>query len=131
MTEEIRKKAQELGKLIAESEEVVRANAAKAAYNDDAAVQKFIMEYNAQNQALANAYKDAENNETLLEALKKRIGELYNSIVNADTYRAYTKAEEKIGDLMQEVNAVINYEVTGELPSDECTGNCSSCHGCH
>ncbi|MBQ9428526.1 MAG: YlbF family regulator [Clostridia bacterium] len=131
MTEEIKNKAIELGKLIANSEEVCAANAAKAAYGADATVQNAIAEYNAQNQALANAYGEDPKDEALIASVKTRIGELYNTIVNAESYLAYVRAEAKITDLMKEVNDVINFEVTGVLPSDECTGNCASCHGCH
>ena len=40
MTEEIRKKAEELGKLLKDSDEVKAANAAKAVYDNDEAVQQ-------------------------------------------------------------------------------------------
>ena len=53
MTEEIRKKAEELGKLLKDSDEVKAANAAKAVYDNDEAVQQAIFEYNTQNAVLA------------------------------------------------------------------------------
>jgi hypothetical protein len=42
-----------------------------------------------------------------------------------DTNRAFT-------DMMQQVNKIIKYVVTGEMEQDEgCSGSCGSCGGCH
>lgn len=132
MTTEILKEAQVLGKLIAASEEVKAANAAKEAYDNDAAIQAAITEYNAHNKALAEEYKKAEHDEALMTSIKNRIGELYNDIVNNPVYIAYMNAQEAVGTLMNRVNDEINFMITGERPSESaCSGNCSSCGGCH
>ncbi|MBQ8836719.1 MAG: YlbF family regulator [Clostridia bacterium] len=132
MTTEILKLAKELGKLIAASDEVKAANAAKEAYDNDASVQQAITEYNTHNKALAEEYKKAQQDEALMTSIKKRIGELYNEIVNSASYQAYMAAQEGVGELMNLVNDEINFEVTGERPSQSaCSGNCGSCGGCH
>lgn len=132
MTKEILKLAKELGKLIAESDEVKAANAAKIAYENDADVQAAITEYNAHNKALAEEYKRAEHDEELMNSIKKRIGELYNEIIGSVAYQNYMASQEGVGQLMSLVNDEINFEVTGERPSaSACSGNCSSCSGCH
>lgn len=132
MTKEIMKQASALGKLIAESEEVKAAREAREAYEKDPAVQDAIFEYNTQNKVLAEEYKKEKRDEAFMETVKKRIGELYNTIVNNSTYVAYLAAEEKVNGLMKLVNDEINFQVTGERPSESaCTGNCSSCGGCH
>lgn len=132
MTTEILKLAKELGKLIATSDEVKAANAAKEAYENDATVQQAIVEYNTHNKALAEEYKKPEQDEVLMSSIKKRIGELYNDIVNSASYQAYMAAQEGVGELMNLVNDEINFEVTGERPSASgCSGNCGSCGGCH
>lgn len=132
MTKEILAKAIELGKLIAESDEVKAANAAKEAYDNDPTVQAAIIEYNTHNKALAEEYKREEKDEALMTSIKNRIGELYNDIVNNPVYIAYMDAQEGVGQLMSLVNDEINFAVTGERPSaSACSGNCSSCGGCH
>lgn len=131
MTDEIRKKAEELGKLLKDSDEVKAANAAKAVYDNDEAVQQAIFEYNTQNAVLAKEYQKDEKDEVFMETVKKRIGELYNEIVNNAAYTAYVQAEEQIGNLMKEVNDELNFQITGERPQSACTGNCGSCGGCH
>ena len=132
MTAEVLKEAQALGKLIAASEEVKAANAAKEAYDNDAAIQAAITEYNAHNKALAEEYKKSEQDEALMTSIKKRIGELYNEIIGSPAYSEYMAAQEGVGELMNLVNDEINFEVTGERPSQSaCSGNCGSCGGCH
>ena len=67
-----------------------------------------------------------------MTSIKKRIGELYNTIVGSPVYQEYMSAQEGVGELMNLVNDEINFEVTGERPSQSaCSGNCSSCGGCH
>ena len=83
MTEEIRKKAEELGKLLKDSDEVKAANAAKAVYDNDEAVQQAIFEYNTQNAVLAKEYQKDEKDEVFMETVKKRIGERALRIVQA------------------------------------------------
>ena len=132
MTTEILKLAKELGKLIAESDEVKAANAAKEKYETDPTVQQAITEYNTHNKALAEEYKKAEQDEELMTSIKKRIGQLYNEIIGNPVYQEYMAAQEGVGELMNLVNDEINFEVTGERPSQSaCSGNCSSCGGCH
>ncbi len=132
MTKEILKEAQALGKLIAASDEVKAANAAKEEYESNAEIQALITEYNVNNKALAEEYKKAEHDEALMTSIKNRIGELYNLIMGHPVYVAYMSAQEGVGELMRLVNDEINFEVTGERPSaSACSGNCSSCGGCH
>ena len=127
--EEILKKAEELGKLIAKSEAVLAAAKTKEAYENDQAVQKAIFEYNAQNAALSAEYKKETRDEDILKAIKNRIGELYNQITENPSYAAYVAAEEQVAQLMKQVNEEINFQVTRER-SGSCTGNCGSCGGC-
>ncbi len=132
MTKEILKEAQALGKLIAASDEVKAANAAKEEYDSNAEIQALITEYNVNNKALAEEYKREEKDEALMTSIKTRIGELYNMIMAHPVYVAYMSAQEGVGELMRLVNDEINFEVTGERPSaSSCTGNCGTCGGCH
>lgn len=128
--QKILKKAEELGKLIAESEAVVAAARTKEAYENDKAVQQAIFEYNAQNAALSAEYRKETHDEDIMKAIKDRIGVLYNQITENPSYMAYVAAEEQVAKLMKQVNEEINFQVTGER-SEACTGNCGSCGGCH
>ena len=97
MTTEILKLAKELGKLIAESDEVKAANAAKVKYETDPTVQQAITEYNTHNNALSEEYKKPEQDDALMTSIKKRIGELYNEIIGNPVYQEYMAAQEGVG----------------------------------
>ena len=115
-----------LGEAIAKDEITVRFNAAKAAFEGDAALQEKIAEYNAQRMILGkefakdNAMQDAE----LIATLQARIEELYNEVVNSAAYVEYGYAQERLNALMQSVNSDINFYAFGERP---CTHDCSTC----
>ena len=64
-----------------------------------------------------------------IEIIQKRIDDLYKSITESSAFKKLNEAQQKVNDLMNEVNSVITYNITGEEP---CTHDCSSCGGsCH
>ena len=45
---------------------------------------------------------------------------------------AMTTARQHFSEMMNQVNSVLEYIITGELPQQGgCSGNCSGCSGCH
>ena len=64
-------------------------------------------------------------------AIQKRIETLYHEIIEHPVYLALNEAQEAVNMLMNEVNGVITFHITGEMPSS-CTHDCSTCGGgCH
>ena len=48
------------------------------------------------------------------------------------TLNAMTTARQNFSELMNQVNHVLEFMITGEVEqSGGCTGNCASCGGCH
>lgn len=127
-TNEIFKKAVELGKLIAGDERIAALERAKKAYDEDDEIGTLTVEYEVQQKALAAAYAEAERDQALIDAINGRINEIYERVIAAETYKAYEAAQNRVNELMQQVNATIQYEVNGETP---CTHDCSTCSGCH
>lgn len=125
---EIMELAAELGKLIKADPRVVEMNRAQAAYEADLELQKRIMEYNAQSEALSTEYKKETQDAELIGLIEKRIHELYHEIMENENMVAFTKAQDVVNAFMAEVNGEITYQITGERP---CTHDCSTCGGCH
>ena len=125
---EIMELAAELGKLIKADPRVVEMNRAQAAYEADRELQKRIMEYNAQSEALSTEYKKETQDTELIGLIEKRIHELYHEIMENENMVAFTKAQDVVNAFMAEVNGEITYQITGERP---CTHDCSTCGGCH
>ena len=78
---EIMELAAELGKLIKADPRVVEMNRAQEAYEADLELQKRIMEYNAQSEALSTEYKKETQDTELIGLIEKRIHELYHEIM--------------------------------------------------
>lgn len=120
---EIMKLAEELGKLIKENDAIIKADEAERRYNDDTALQAKIDEYGAQQTAITET-KDPE----FRRAISDRMEKLYEEITESETYKEFLGAREGVAELMNTVNETINFAVTGK---HSCSGNCSSCGGCH
>ena len=127
-TSEIFTKAMELGKLIKEDERIKALEEAKKAYDEDEIIGKLTVEYEIQQRALANAYGEIERDQSVIDAINGRINDIYEKVITTDAYKAYEAAQNRVNELMQQVNATIQYEVSGETP---CTHDCSTCGGCH
>lgn len=128
LTKEIFKKAAELGKLIREDERITALEAAKAAYEQDEEIATLTTEYDVQQKALAAAYGEKERDEQFITAVNNRISAIYEQVIATQVYKTYEAAQNAVNELMQQVNATIQYEVTGQTP---CTHDCSTCGGCH
>ena len=128
LTKEIFKKAAELGKLIKEDERIAALDAAKAAYEQDEEIVALTTEYDVQQKALASAYAAEERDEQLIKSVNNRVSAIYEQVIATEVYKTYEAAQNAVNELMQQVNATIQYEVTGQTP---CTHDCASCGGCH
>ena len=125
---EVMELAAELGKKIKEDPRIVAMQAAEKAYTEDRELQTMLVEYNAQSTALTEEYKKETQDAEFIKAIENRINELYHAIVENPNMVAYQKAQEVVNVLMNEVNAEITFQITGERP---CSHDCSSCGGCH
>ena len=120
--------AAELGKLIKTSEQYKKYEEADKAYDNDVELLKLISEYNAQREIVESEQRKPEPDQAIIETVEKRIHELYTDIVSNDTFKNYNDAQAAFNAYMQEVNAEITYNITGQRP---CSHDCSTCGGCH
>lgn len=125
---EIMELAAMLGKEIKKDPRIIEMNKAQEAYENDTELQKQIMEYNAQSQALSMEYKKETQDAELIGMIEKRIHTLYQEIMQNEKMLAFNKAQDVVNAFMAEVNGEITYQITGERP---CTHDCSTCGGCH
>ena len=121
--------AEMLGKALKEDERLVALEEAKTAYEADAQLKTYMMEYDVQQKALQNEIAKPEKDSHLIDMIQNRIDELYHLIVGNAAFLRLNEAQQKVNDLMNEVNNVITFHITGEMP---CTHDCASCGGsCH
>ena len=119
--------AAELGKKIKDDPRIDALNKARDAYETDEQLIAYMNEYNAQQEAIsAEAGKETPDSEAIAK-MQGRIDELYKLIVTSDTFNNMSEAQMAVNELMENVNNIITFNITGELPS--CTHDCSSCGG--
>lgn len=124
--------AHALGEEIAKSAEIKNLEAAKAAFEADAALQAKMSEYETERRLLGEEFSkpESEADERAIADLRARIEELTREISTEPTYVAFAAAQTAMNNLMNSVNAEIKFCITGERPT-ECTHDCSTCAGCH
>ena len=119
--------AAELGKKIKDDPRIDTLNKARDAYETDEQLIAYMNEYNAQQEAIsAEAGKETPDSEAIAK-MQGRIDELYKLIVTSETFNNMSEAQMAVNELMESVNNIITFNITGELPS--CTHDCSSCGG--
>ena len=128
--EEILQKAKELGVMIADSREFINMKAAEEKQLSDPEAQKLMMEYAQTRDELSKrASKDGITKEDF-EEIKFESQKAFEKICENENIKAYLEANRKFSSLIEQVNSIIGYFVKGGEESG-CSGNCSSCGGCH
>lgn len=125
-------KAQELGKLINESE--IRKAAVDAAdrMNSDETAVTLLATYNEIRRAETEKLRAKEPTKEELEAFKNLMQEEFEKVMKNDVIATYVAANKELDALVEQVNAVLAYYISGEeQQGGSCGGNCSSCGGCH
>lgn len=122
---EVMELAAKLGQEIKKDPRVVALQEAEKAYTEDRTLQTLMVEYNAQSTALTEEYKKPEKDAEFIKRIEARINEIYHEITENPVMLAYQAAQEVVNNFMNEVNAEISYQITGQRP---CSHDCSSCH---
>ncbi|MBQ7788370.1 MAG: YlbF family regulator [Clostridia bacterium] len=121
---EIMELAAQLGQAIKADERVAKMNEAKEAYEKDEKIQALMLEYNTQQIALAEEYKKSPVDEKVVEAIGNRLDAIVAEVTANEAFIKISEAQEAVNALMNEVNAEIEFQITGQRP---CAHDCSSC----
>lgn len=100
-------------------------------YNSDPEISSAMTEYSVQQQALSEEFSKETRDDELCEAIQSRINELYNKIVSTAVYEEYKAATDEYQTFYAAVYDELNFLLTGKRAGSSCSGNCSSCGGCH
>ena len=124
--------AHALGEGIKNDPILLAYDAAKAAFEADAALSAQITEYNTHRACLGEEFNRApeEQDKDVIESLKAKMDALAGDIHANAHYAAFAEAQQAVNDLMKRVNAEISYAAFGVRP-EGCTHDCSTCGGCH
>ncbi|MGN1345646.1 MAG: YlbF family regulator [Eubacteriales bacterium] len=126
LTPEMKEIIANLGALIKADSRCRAIEETIADYERSEELNGLIAEYNAQQNALADAYsKEGEEDEALRTAVQARIDTLYDQITEHPVYVAYVDAKQAFDELTNEVYGELQFVITGRRP---CSHDCSSCH---
>ena len=131
--------ARELGKQIQKEESFIKLNMTQKEVDDDDDLQEKIADFNMKRYELTQEISKPEKDEEKIDALDKEVREIYDVVINDPKMVAYNAAQDEFSDIMDYVDHIIQLSAQGQDPDtiekpchDEgCTGNCSSCGGCH
>ena len=113
-----------LGQEIKKDPRIDKMNKAQEVFEKDDHLQGLMLEYNTQQAALAEEYKKSPVDKDLVSAIEKRLDEIVAEVTSNPVFIEVNKAQEEVNALMHEVNAEIEFQITGKRP---CTHDCSSC----
>lgn len=127
--------ARQLGEALQASEEYVRFAKATLSSESDTELQDKIGKFNLSRMNLDNELSKEERNEAAVKELNEQLRALYDEIMEHPTMKEYNEARAAVDKILSDVNAIISMCAQGADPKtceiSDCTGNCSTCGGCH
>ena len=132
MRNEIIEKAGELGTMIAESEERKRVTEASDKMNANEEAVNLLKTYNDNRKAATEKLRGTNPSKEELKEFKDYVQKEFEKVAENPLIAEYIEASREFDNMVQQVNAVLSYFITGEENSGSgCIGNCSSCSSCH
>ncbi len=127
----------ELGKAIQQDDRYLAYCLAKQANDDDEQLQNLIGAFNLKrmelNMEVAKPDKDADKVQQLNEVIKS----MYKQIMENPKMMVYNSAKTAMDELLSRINSIITMSANGmdpdtcDVDTASCSGDCSSCGGCH
>ena len=130
--EKVLNQAELLAEAILESEEYIAMRLAEQAAMKDEKATQLIAAYTEKRQAVENLLADANMDHGALAEAGEALRNVEHAIDENEVISKMRETNEAFSKMMQKVNSIIRYVVTGEEEHEEgCTGSCHSCSGCH
>lgn len=121
-------KTRELGELIQESELMKKTKELEAKQESDEEAVALLKEFNLNRMNLA---RDMQSGKLSREDAIQQNNQAFDDLcAKSPIIREYVQAKQEFDAMVQQVNQILNYYITGQDPS--CTHDCSTCGGgCH
>lgn len=129
MNLEIFEKSRELGELLVASEEYKKVQQAEETFNGDEVAQKKVGEFNEMQQAVQTMMQTPDPDQAAIAAMADRLRNMQAELVEMPAIKAMNEAQTEFSNLLNQVNQVLRFIITGEVDEGGCGGNCSGCGG--
>lgn len=124
--------ARALGEAIVASDEYKNMQIAESAAMNEPAVADAMARYMELKNMLGEVMCQPDADAELISKYGQEMDEIQQRLNAMPSVEAMTGARQKFSEMMNQVNSVLEYIITGELPQQGgCSGNCSGCSGCH
>lgn len=124
--------AKALGEAIVASEEYKNMQITENAAMSDPAVAEAMGRYLELKNRIDAVMSQADADPDEISRYGREMDELQQQLNAMPAVDAMTTSRQKFSELMNQVNRVLEFIITGEMAQEGgCTGNCSSCGGCH
>ncbi len=124
--------AKALGEAIVASEEYKNMQITEKAAMSDPAVAEAMGRYLELKNRIDSVMSQADADPEEISRYGREMDELQQQLNAMPAVDAMTTSRQKFSELMNQVNRVLEFIITGEVAQEGgCTGNCSSCGGCH
>ena len=127
--EKVLSQAEMLAEAILESEEYINMRLAEQAAMKDEKANQLIAAYTEKRQAVENLLADANMDHGALSKAGEELQNVEHAIDENEVLNRMRAANEAFTAMMQKVNSIIRYVVTGEEEQESCGGSCESCGG--
>ena len=122
--------ARELGQAIVDSEEYKAMQITETTAMNDPAVAAAMSRYLEAKDGMHAAMSAGNADE--IARFSQEMDDAQQTLNTMPAVDAMTTARQNFSELMNQVNRVLEFMITGEVEqSSGCTGNCASCGGCH
>jgi cell fate (sporulation/competence/biofilm development) regulator YlbF (YheA/YmcA/DUF963 family) len=124
-------KTRELGQALIDSEVYQNMKAAeeKAMKNQEAA--QLMSDMLERRSAIQEHMQQTNPDPAVLKRLSDEMDSIQEKLQMMDDIVALTQTRGEFNSMMNQVNQVLQFIVTGRMDDGECGGDCSSCGGCH
>ena len=124
--------ARMLGEAIVDSDEYKRMQITEKEAMADPAVAGAMSRYLELKEQVGAAMCQPDADAETVTRLGQEMDEVQRQLNEMPAVEAMTDARQAFSELMNQVNRVLEFIVTGELQQGGgCSGNCSGCSGCH
>ena len=130
--EKVLNQAEQLAEAILESEEYIKMRIAEQATMRDEAAAALLAEYSQRRSAVETLLTSNDLDHSALAEAGERLETVEKAIDDNPMIQTMREANTAFSDMMQQINKIIKYVVTGEMEEAQggCSGSCGSCGGC-
>ena len=129
----VRDCARALGEAIVASDAYKNMQVTEQAAMSDPKVAELMSRYMELKNALGDAMCEPDADAEVISRYGKEMDEVQQELTSMPAVDAMTSARQEFSEMMNQVNHILEFIITGELPQQGggCSGNCSGCSGCH